>query len=97
MVVRYSDSGTFLRVRFFSYSRVMRMFSLLMRRDSFAEMYPEDFLDFFSLLICFPPDQRFIFGSNASRRPSPTKLKPRTVKTMSIPAGIQMNQKLLMT
>ena len=36
--------------------------------------------------------QRFIFGSNASRRPSPTKLKPRTVSIRQMPAGIQMNQ-----
>ena len=36
--------------------------------------------------------QRFIFGSNASRRPSPTKLKPSTVSIRQIPAGIQMNQ-----
>ena len=36
--------------------------------------------------------QRFIFGSNASRRPSPTKLKPSTVSIRQMPAGIQMNQ-----
>ena len=36
--------------------------------------------------------QRFIFGSNASRRPSPTKLKPSTVSIRQIPAGIQINQ-----
>ena len=29
------------------------------------------------------------FGSSASRRPSPTKLKPRTAITMQIPAGTQ--------
>ena len=37
MVVRYSLSGTFLRLRFFSYAVVMRRFSLEIRRDSRAE------------------------------------------------------------
>ena len=38
------------------------------------------------------PSQRFILGSKASRRPSPTRLKARTVSSSSTPAGIQMNQ-----
>ncbi len=37
------------------------------------------------------------FGSNASRRPSPTKLNPRTVSRIKNPAGIHTNQKLVNT
>ncbi len=86
--VRYSDSGTFLRLRFFSNSLVIFRFLFVISRDSFLERYPSAF--FFAIILILP--YRFIFGSNASRRPSPTKLNPKTAIKRQIPAGIHTNQ-----